>query len=106
MLRRIGAVIKSVTWDQGKELTDHAELERLIGAPVYFADAHSPWQRGSNENSNGVTRRWLPKGVSLNVHPAALRTIQQLLNGRPMTVLSGATPQEAYAAEIKYAMGA
>ncbi len=50
-LRRIGAIIKSITWDQGKELTDHAELERLIEVPVFFADAHSPWQRGSNENA-------------------------------------------------------
>lgn len=105
-LRRIEAVVKSITWDQGKELADHIELERMIGAPVFFADAHSPWQRGSNENSNGVTRRWLPKGTSLDVHPAKLRVIQQRLNNRPMTVLSGATPQESYAAEINYALGA
>jgi IS30 family transposase len=94
------AVIKSITWDQGKELTNHNELTRLTGAPVFFADAHSPWQRGSNENSNGITRRWHPKGTSFDIHPAKLRTTQQRLNNRPMPVLSGATPQETYAAEI------
>ncbi len=100
-LRATGAVVESITWDQGKgTLADHTELARLTGAPVFFADAHSPWQRGSNENSNGVTRPWHPKGTSLDVHPAKLRTTQQRLNNRPMPVLSGATPQEAYAAEI------
>ncbi len=99
-LRATGAVVESITWDQGTELADHTELARCAGAPVFFADAHSPWQRGSNENSNGVTRRWHPKGTDLDVHPAKLRTTQQRLNNRPMPVLSGATPQEAYAAEI------
>ena len=88
--------LRSITWDQGKELALHEHLSGLLGVPIYFADAHSPWQRGSNENTNGVLRRHLPKGTSLDVHPAKLRTIQKLLNGRPMKVLSGATPQEAY----------
>ncbi len=61
-LRRIGAIIKSITWDQGKELTDHAELERLIGAPVFFTDAHSPWQRGSNENAQRRNKALATKG--------------------------------------------
>ncbi len=99
-LRATGAAVESITWDQGKELADHTELGRLTGAPVFFADAQSPWQRGSNENSNGGAGRWHPKGTSLDVHPATLRATQQRLNNRPMPVLSGATPQETYAAEI------
>jgi len=99
-LRRTGTIVTSITWDQGKEMAGHAELTRRCGAPVFFADAHSPWQRGSNENTNGVLRRWHPKGTSLDVHPAVLRVTQQRLNNRPMTVLSGATPQGAYDAEI------
>ena len=88
--------IKSITWDQGKELASHEHLSALLGVPIYFADPHSPWQRGSNENTNGVLRRHLPKGTSLDVHPVGLRTIQNLLNSRPMPVLSGSTPKEAY----------
>lgn len=92
--------VKLITWDQGKELALHATLTRKLGVPVYFADARSPWQRGSNENLNGVLRRHLPKGTSLNVEPAKLRSIQDRLNSRPMPVLSGASPKEAYAAKI------
>lgn len=64
------------------------------------ADAHSPWQRGSHENINSELCRHLPKGTSLYVHPAKLRTIQNRLNNRPMPVLLGATPEEAYTAQI------
>lgn len=92
--------LESITWDQGKELALHATLTSKLQVPVYFADAHSPWQRGSNENTNGVLRRHLPKGTSLDIHPAKLRAIQDRLNNRPMPVLSGATPKEAYAAKI------
>ena len=88
--------IGSITWDQGQELALHERLSALLGVSIYFADAHSPWQRGSNENTNGVLRRHLPKGTSFDVHPAKLRTIQNLLDGRPMQALSGATPKEAY----------
>jgi len=101
LARRMRAYhLKSITWDQGKELAMHATLTRQLHVPVFFADAHSPWQRGSNENLNGVLRRHLPKGTSLDIHPAKLRSIQDLLNNRPMPVLSGATPKEAYATEI------
>lgn len=101
LARRMRAYhLKSITWDQGKELAAHTELSRLLHVPVYFADAHSPWQRGSNENLNGVLRRHLPKGTSLDVHPAKLRSIQDRLNNRPMPVLSGASPKEAYATNI------
>ena len=92
--------VKSITWDQGKELAAHVDLSQSLGVPVFFADAHSPWQRGSNENTNGVSRRHLPKGTSLDVHPSKLRSVQDLLNDRPMQVLSWASPKEAYAAQL------
>lgn len=71
-------------------------LSAPLGVTIYFADAHSPWPQGSNENTNGA----LPNGASLNVHPAKLRTIQNLLNGRPMPVLSGATRSRRNATPI------
>jgi IS30 family transposase len=92
--------VKSITWDQGKELALHKRLTRLLGVPVFFAEPHSPWQRGTNENTNGVLRRHLPKGTSLDIQPAKLRSIQNLVNNRPMPVLLGATPKEAYAAQV------
>lgn len=101
LTRRMRAYhLTSITWDQGKELALHKELAQRLRVPVFFADAHSPWQRGSNENANGVLRRHLPKGTSLDVHPAKLRAIQDRLNNRPMPVLSGTTPKEAYATKI------
>ena len=89
--------VLSITWDQGKEMADHSGLARRLGITVYFADAHSPWQRGSNENSNGVSRRHLPKGTTLDHSPRHLRRISRLMNDRPMAVLSWRTPDEAYA---------
>ena len=99
--------VQSITWDQGKELAEHATLTKQLGIPVYFADAHSPWQRPSNENTNGVIRRHLPKGVSLDVHPNQLTAIQTRLNNRPMKVLSWQTPKQAYQDQLtKYALRA
>ena len=89
----------SITWDQGKEMSEHHELARQLRIDVYFAEAHSPWQRGSNENSNGVSRRHMPKGTELDHTPAQLRRISQLMNDRPMAVLSWQSPKDAYAAQ-------
>lgn len=69
--------VRSITWDQGKEMSDHADLARDLGIRVYFADAHSPWQRGTNENSNGISRRHLPKGTVLDPTPAQLHHISR-----------------------------
>ena len=98
-IKRSGVVVRSITWDQGKEMSEHGRLSKLLGVPIYFADAHSPWQRGTNENTNGVVRRKLPKGTNLNLSVAKIRNIQKWLNSRPMRVLSKMSPEEAYATE-------
>ncbi len=84
---------RALTWDQGKEMALHQQITTNTGTRVYFCDAHSPWQRGSNENMNGLRRDYFPKGTDLStISPAELQQVADELNDRPRKTLDRARP--------------
>ncbi|WP_349361544.1 IS30 family transposase [Cryobacterium sp. PH31-O1] len=90
--KRVGAAMsalpahlrKTLTWDQGSEMSEYHQFKENTTIPVYFCDPHSPWQRGSNENTNGLVRQYFPKGTNLNLHsPERLAEVAAKINARP-----------------------
>lgn len=92
------ALMRSITWDQGTEMARHLATAGKLRALLYFCDSRSPWQRGTNENTNGLLRDYFPKGVTLRGHtPGHLIAVEDELNNRPRMVLQDRCPADLFA---------
>ena len=101
-MRRVpDALLQTFTYDRGVEMTRHADLAQELNLSVFFADPYSPWQRGTNENTNGVVREYLPKGTDLSGYSQEeLNAIADIINDRPRACLDFMTPKEAYMKDV------
>jgi IS30 family transposase len=96
-----GQLRRTLTWDRGKELAQHTQSTAETGMAVYFADPHNPWQRGTNENTNGLLRQFFPKGTDLSRWSSKeLAAVARTLNSRPRKTLGWRTPIEALDDEL------
>ena len=92
-------LLRSITWDQGTEMAQHNEIAASLQTKIYFCDSRSPWQRPSNENTNGLLRQYFPKGTDLSVHaPEHLAAVEDELNRRPRMVLHDRAPIDLFTA--------
>ena len=91
-------LVKTLTWDQGREMARWAHIEQALGIDIYFCDPRSPWQRASNEQTNGLLRRWLPKSTDLDINPARLAVIEDNLNHMPRKLHSWQSAHSIYTA--------
>ena len=95
---------RTLTWDQGKELALHQQITVRTGTSVFFCDAHSPWQRGSNENMNGLLRDYFPKGTDLSIHPVdELTRVAAEVNDRPRKTLGWSRPIDLFSTALALA---
>ena len=98
LARQPAHMVKTLTWDQGREMARWADIEKNLAITVYFCEPRSPWQRPTNEQTNGLLRRWLPKSTDLNIGPVRLAIIEDHLNTMPRRIHNWNTAQTAYTA--------
>jgi IS30 family transposase len=97
---------KSLTYDRGMEMKQHKKFTESTKAKVYFCDPQSPWQRGTNENTNGLLRQFFPKGGDFRtLSERELRNVEELMNGRPRKTLDWCTPDEVFTSHLRVALG-